>query len=57
MTISARGRRAPAALTLDSPEVRRWIEFAEDNGGSLPDFPLPLGDLSIPLAATSWSNS
>lgn len=35
-----------SALTLDSPEVLRWIEFAEKNGGTLPDFPLPLGDLS-----------
>lgn len=35
-----------SALTLDSPEVRKWIEFAENNGGTLPDFPLPLGDLS-----------
>ncbi|WP_304441756.1 condensation domain-containing protein [Mycobacterium sp. 1165178.9] len=35
-----------ASLTLDSAEVRRWIEFAEHNGGTLPDFPLPLGDLS-----------
>jgi hypothetical protein len=37
-----------SAMTLDSPEVRKWIEFAESNGGSLPDFPLPLGDQSIP---------
>ena len=37
-----------SALTLESPEVRKWIEFAEANGGSLPDFPLPLGDQSIP---------
>ena len=36
------------AMTLESPEVRRWIEYAENNGGSLPDFPLPLGDQSIP---------
>jgi 2-O-sulfo trehalose long-chain-acyltransferase len=35
-----------SALTVDSPEVRRWIEFAENNAGTLPDFPLPLGDLS-----------
>lgn len=35
-----------SAMSLDSPEVRRWIEFAENNGGTLPDFPLPLGDLS-----------
>ena len=37
-----------SALTLESPEVRAWIEFAENNGGSLPDFPLPLGDPSVP---------
>ena len=36
-----------SALTLDSPEVRKWIEFAEHNGGTLPDFPLPLGDVSV----------
>ncbi|OSC39404.1 acyltransferase [Mycobacterium decipiens] len=35
-------------MTLDSPEVRKWIEFAENNGGGMPDFPLPLGDQSIP---------
>ncbi|OBH55735.1 acyltransferase [Mycobacterium colombiense] len=35
-----------SSLNLDSAEVRRWIEFAENNGGTLPDFPLPLGDLS-----------
>jgi hypothetical protein len=37
-----------AALTLESPQVRAWIRFAEDNGGTLPDFPLPLGDPSVP---------
>ncbi|WP_052316366.1 condensation domain-containing protein [Mycobacterium canetti] len=36
------------SMTLDSPEVRKWIEFAENNGGGMPDFPLPLGDQSIP---------
>lgn len=36
-----------AAMTLESPEVRTWVEFAEANGGTLPDFPLPLGDQSI----------
>jgi mycolipenoyl-CoA---2-(long-chain-fatty acyl)-trehalose mycolipenoyltransferase / long-chain-acyl-CoA---trehalose acyltransferase len=36
-----------SGLTVDSPEVRKWIEFAENNGGTLPDFPLPLGDLSV----------
>jgi hypothetical protein len=34
-------------MTLESPEVRRWIEFAEANGGTLPDFPLPLGEQSM----------
>lgn len=33
-----------SALTLESPQVRKWIEFAENNNGTLPSFPLPLGD-------------
>jgi mycolipenoyl-CoA---2-(long-chain-fatty acyl)-trehalose mycolipenoyltransferase / long-chain-acyl-CoA---trehalose acyltransferase len=37
-----------SALTLESPEVRAWIEFAENNHGTLPHFPLPLGDPSVP---------
>ena len=37
-----------STLTLDSPQVRKWIEFAENNNGTLPDFPLPLGDPSVP---------
>lgn len=41
-----REKQQMSALTVDSPEVRRWIEFAENNAGTLPDFPLPLGDLS-----------
>jgi hypothetical protein len=43
-----RQRRHTDALTLESPQVRRWIAFAEQNGGTLPDFPLPLGDPSVP---------
>jgi hypothetical protein len=43
-----RERQHMSALTLDSPQVRKWIEFAENNGGTMPDFPLPLGDLSMP---------
>ena len=39
-----------SALTLDSPEVRAWIAFVENNGGTLPDSPLPLGDPSVPGA-------
>lgn len=39
-----------AALTAGSPEVRAWIDFAADNDGTLPYFPLPLGDLTVPYA-------
>ena len=28
--------------------MRQWIEFAEYNGGTLPGFPLPLGDELVP---------
>src|SRR5262249_60233721 len=41
-----RQREYTSALTLDSPQVRAWIDFAVDNGGTLPYFKLPLGDLS-----------
>jgi hypothetical protein len=40
-----------SALTLESPQVRAWTEFAEANDGSYPDFPLPLGDPLIPWGA------
>jgi mycolipenoyl-CoA---2-(long-chain-fatty acyl)-trehalose mycolipenoyltransferase / long-chain-acyl-CoA---trehalose acyltransferase len=43
-----REKQLVSALSADSPEVRRWIDFAEKNSGTLPDFPLPLGDLSRP---------
>ena len=42
----ARERWYASTLTLESPEIRRWIEFAENNGGTLPLCPLPLGDES-----------
>lgn len=41
-----RQREETAALTADTPSVRGWIEFAANNDGTLPYFPLPLGDLS-----------
>lgn len=31
-----------ASLTLASPEVEAWVEFARDTGGEWPSFPLPL---------------
>ena len=37
-----------AALTIESPPVRAWVEFFENNDETLPDFPLPLGDPSVP---------
>lgn len=43
-----RQREFTSALTLQSPQVRRWIDFAEGNNGTLPQFPLPLGDPSVP---------
>jgi 2'-acyl-2-O-sulfo-trehalose (hydroxy)phthioceranyltransferase len=43
-----RQRAYTSALTVDSPEVRAWIDFAEVNDGTFPNFPLPLGDQSVP---------
>lgn len=45
-----RQRAEMSALTPNSPAVRRWIDFAAGNGGTLPHFPLALGDLSVPYA-------
>jgi hypothetical protein len=39
------------ALTLESPEVKAWIELAEANDGTFADFPLPLGDSTKPSQA------
>ena len=43
-----RQRQFTSALTLDSPQVQKWITFAQGNSGTLPQFPLPLGDPSVP---------
>lgn len=45
-----RERAYTSALTLESPEIRRWLAFFESNGGTLPSFPLPLGDTSLAAA-------
>jgi hypothetical protein len=42
-----RQRQYTSALTLDSPQVRKWVEFAENNDGTLPIFPMPIGDTSV----------
>lgn len=39
-----REREYTSTLTVDSPEVRAWIDFAENNEGGFPEFPLPLGN-------------
>jgi hypothetical protein len=41
-----RERDFTSTLTVDSQEVRAWIDFAENNNGSFPEFPLPLGNPS-----------
>jgi mycolipenoyl-CoA---2-(long-chain-fatty acyl)-trehalose mycolipenoyltransferase / long-chain-acyl-CoA---trehalose acyltransferase len=43
-----RQRRFTSALTVDSPQVKKWITFARANNGTLPRFPLPLGDPAVP---------
>lgn len=43
-----RQREYTKTLTLESPEVREWIDYLEAAGGSLPKFPLPLGDPDTP---------
>lgn len=46
-----RQRHFTDSLTAQSPQVRAWTEFAESNGGSLPEFALPLGDATKPSQA------
>ncbi|MDV3124748.1 condensation domain-containing protein [Mycobacterium sp. 21AC1] len=41
-------REYTAALTAESPEIQAWLDFAANNDGTLPAFPLSLGDLSVP---------
>ncbi len=39
-----RQHRHSSALTLESPDVRAWVDFFEKNDGTLPDTPVSLGD-------------
>lgn len=43
-----------SALTVDSPEVRAWIDFAEINNGTFPEFPLP-SEIRLYAAAATCS--
>lgn len=45
-----RQRAFTSTLTADSPQVRKWMNFAQRNNGSMPQFPLPLGDPSVRCA-------
>jgi hypothetical protein len=42
---AARQHDKLASLTLSSPEIKAWIDFAQDAGGDWPSFPLPLGEM------------
>lgn len=39
-----REQEATSILTVDSPGVRAWTDFADNNNGGFPEFPLPLGN-------------
>ncbi|WP_156688783.1 condensation domain-containing protein [Mycobacterium sp. Marseille-P9652] len=41
---AARQHAGLADLTLSSPEVKAWVDFALDAGGEWPAFPLPVGE-------------
>ena len=43
-----RQRDYTSGLTLDSPDVAEWLTFLRGNDGTLPTFPLPLGDPDVP---------
>jgi len=46
----ARQRAHTASLTLESPQVRAWHSFVAQNNGTLPSFPLPLGEVTADTA-------
>ncbi|TDZ46444.1 Acyltransferase papA3 [Mycobacteroides franklinii] len=50
-----REREFTSALTLDSPGVQAWVDFAENNNGTFPEFPLPLGNPSESTNSTMTS--
>lgn len=43
----ARQREYTSGLTLESPDVAEWLTFLRRNNGTLPTFPLPLGDPDV----------
>lgn len=51
-----REREFTDELTVDSPCVQTWIDFAENNSGGFPEFPLPLGDPQQSTRSTMTSH-
>ena len=47
-----RQRQYTSELTLNSAEVRKWVDFFEKNDEALPGHPVPLGDTSVPCTLT-----
>ncbi len=50
-----REREHTSELTVDSPGVQAWIDFAEENSGGFPEFPLPLGNSLETTSSTMTS--
>jgi mycolipenoyl-CoA---2-(long-chain-fatty acyl)-trehalose mycolipenoyltransferase / long-chain-acyl-CoA---trehalose acyltransferase len=50
-----REREYTQELTEDSPGVQAWIDYAEENSGGFPEFPLPLGNPSDATTSTMTS--
>lgn len=50
-----REREYTSQLTVDSPGVKTWIEFAEENDNGFPEFPLPLGSPTESTTSTMTS--
>ncbi|MCV7424658.1 acyltransferase [Mycobacterium yunnanensis] len=51
-----REREYTSELSVDSPGVRTWIEFAQNNGDGFPEFPLPLGNPNKATASDMTSH-
>lgn len=50
-----REREFTSELTVDSPGVQAWIDFAEENDNGFPEFPLPLGNPQEATTSTMTS--
>ncbi|MCP9272305.1 condensation domain-containing protein [Mycolicibacterium arenosum] len=48
-------RQYTDTLTIDSPGVQNWLDFAENNRDGFPEFPLPLGNPNEAMTS-AWSS-